>query len=385
MHPLQEPHHVRIGPSGGNATCHCSCLPTDCWPASPVSWAARCASLLGSIRGSVDRTVSQTGTGQARHVRLPAAAAFTVDNSGGAQWRGLLLLPDLGTIPVASYRPVLRGLIELAHGLDSGAKHEPLLVVGVAVTAAETTARVAAWHALLRRVAQRSGGESMRARVFAWPQGLANACNQGQRLGSHREQVFALIARHPLLTYAQLATLLGTSSGRIGQLFAQLTGRDWLRAIALADLSHHARAFGSHRRRRTLVELRPAGRREVHADYCSPPPSPPNITVCLAKPPPADASSGSSLTRWAQTRSLWPLFWLRVWRHSAAATRLSKSGAVQRRAHGDASVRTATAAIAAQQPVSDSSWSSTAGRKDRPSTPPSSPATTAIATRAVHP
>ena len=56
------------------------------------------------------RTVSQTGTGRTRHVRLPAAATLTQDNSGGEQPRGLLLLPDLGTIPVASYRPVLRGI-----------------------------------------------------------------------------------------------------------------------------------------------------------------------------------------------------------------------------------------------------------------------------------
>ena len=119
------------------------------------------------------RTVSQTGTGRTRHVRLPAAATLIQDNSGGEQLRGLLLLPDLGTIPVASYRPVLRGLIELTHTSDANAKDEPLLVVGVAAGAAETTARVAAWHALLQRVAQRSGEEPLRTRVFAWPQGLA--------------------------------------------------------------------------------------------------------------------------------------------------------------------------------------------------------------------
>ena len=86
---------------------------------------------------------------------------------------------------------------------------------------------------------------------------------RGQRLGSHAEQVFALVARHPLLTYPQLAALLGTSSGRIGQLVAQLTSRDWLRAIAPGDLPHDALAFSSHQRRHTLVELSPAGRREA--------------------------------------------------------------------------------------------------------------------------
>jgi hypothetical protein len=209
------------------------------------------------------RTVGQTGTGRARHVRLPAAATLIQDNSGGEQLRGLLLLPDLGTIPVASYRPALRGLIELTHTSDANAKYETLLCVGVAAGAAETTARVAAWHVLLQQVARRSGEEPLRARVFSWPQGLADGGDRGQRFGSHAEQVFALVARHPLLTYQQLATLLGTSSGRIGQLVAQLTGRDWLRAIAPGDLPHDALAFSSHQRRHTLVELSPAGRREA--------------------------------------------------------------------------------------------------------------------------
>ena len=82
-------------------------------------------------------------------------------------------------------------------------------------------------------------------------------------MGGHAEQVFALVARHPLLTYPQLAALLGTSSARIGQLVAQLTSRDWLRAIAPGDLPHDALAFSSHQRRHTLVELSPAGRREA--------------------------------------------------------------------------------------------------------------------------
>ena len=209
------------------------------------------------------RTVSQTGTGRTRHVRLPAAATLIQDNSGGEQPRGLLLLPDLGTIPVASYRPVLRALIELTHTSDANAKDEPLLVVGVAAAAAESGARVAAWHALLQQVARRSGEEPLPARVFAWPQGLADGRDRSQRLGSHAEQVFALVARHPLLTYPQLAALLGTSSGRIGQLVAQLTSRDWLRAIAPGDLPHDALAFSSQQRRHTLVELSPAGRREA--------------------------------------------------------------------------------------------------------------------------
>jgi hypothetical protein len=206
------------------------------------------------------RTVSQNGTSRTRHVRLPAAATVTQDNSGDGQLRGLLLLPDLGTIPVASYRPMLRGLVELTHTVDANAKDETLLVVGVA---AESNVRVAAWHVLLQQVARRSGEEPLYARVFAWPQGLADGGDRGQRLGSHAEQVFARVARHPLLTYPQLAALLGTSSGRIGELVAQLTSRDWLLAIAPGEVPQIALAFSSHQRRHTLVELSPAGRREA--------------------------------------------------------------------------------------------------------------------------
>jgi hypothetical protein len=45
----------------------------------------------------------------------------------------LPLLPDVATVPVASHRPVLRGLMELRHAADyEEEEEEPLLVVAVA-------------------------------------------------------------------------------------------------------------------------------------------------------------------------------------------------------------------------------------------------------------
>jgi len=102
------------------------------------------------------RTLADTDTGRARHVRLSAAAVLIQDNLDGRQARGLLLLPDVGTLPVASYRPVLRRLIELRQITDVAPLDEPLLVVGVAVGLA---ARVAAWQSLLRQVARRQAND----------------------------------------------------------------------------------------------------------------------------------------------------------------------------------------------------------------------------------
>ncbi len=174
------------------------------------------------------RTLKRTQTSRAAHVRLPAAAALIQQDADGGSLHRLLLLPDVGTLPVPSYRLVLRGLIELAHTSNADDKDETLLVVGVAA---------AAWHALLQQVARRSGEEPLRARVFVWSQRVADGPDRSQRVGSHAEQVFALVTRHPLLTHGQLATLRGTASGRIGQLVAQLTTREWLRAVDSAVLA----------------------------------------------------------------------------------------------------------------------------------------------------
>jgi hypothetical protein len=118
------------------------------------------------------RTLAHTETGRARRVRLPAAAVLVQDNLDGEQPPGLLLLPDLGTLPVAGYRPVLRRLIELRQGTAVDQADEPLLIVGVAV-AVGLAARVAAWQSLLQQVAKRAGERPLHARVIAHPEALA--------------------------------------------------------------------------------------------------------------------------------------------------------------------------------------------------------------------
>jgi Replication-relaxation len=78
------------------------------------------------------------------------------------------------------------------------------------------------------------------------------------------DEIFALVARHPLLTRQQLAALLGTSTARITRLLAQLTGDGWISPIPSVDLMLGCSERGLDQIRRLgLVELTPTGRREA--------------------------------------------------------------------------------------------------------------------------
>jgi hypothetical protein len=59
------------------------------------------------------RRLVDTRTGATLHARLPAAAVLVRGQFGVVRRQGVLLLPDFGTLPVASYRHVLRRLLEL--------------------------------------------------------------------------------------------------------------------------------------------------------------------------------------------------------------------------------------------------------------------------------
>ncbi|MDQ6672316.1 MAG: replication-relaxation family protein [Chloroflexota bacterium] len=210
------------------------------------------------------RTLGRAETGRAHHVRLPAAATLLQDTVVGEQPRGLLLLPDLGTLPVASYRPVLRRLIELRRARDVPQPDEPLLIVGVAA-GPSTTARVLAWHALLQQVTRRAGEQPLHARVLAWPEGVVACGTQRSRFGSRADHALGLVARHPLLTRRQLAALLGVSETRAGQHVRRLESSGWIRTILVSGdsppdvLGRPAHLAGPL----PLVELTPAGRREA--------------------------------------------------------------------------------------------------------------------------
>jgi Replication-relaxation len=209
------------------------------------------------------RTHPQTATGHTRHVRLPAAAVLSRDNADGEQPRGVLLLPDLGTLPVASYRDLLRGLIELRQTTPSDDQREPCLIVGVAA-GPSSDARAAAWQVLLQQVARRAGEQPLRVRVLIYPEGLLASGNKRRRFGDQSEQVLGLVARHPLLSRQQLAMLLGTSEARASRLVLQLRALGWVRTIRSGDVPPDMLGQSPGQRRGlAVVELTPSGRREA--------------------------------------------------------------------------------------------------------------------------
>jgi Replication-relaxation len=193
--------------------------------------------------------------GRGRHVRLPAAVVL-IDACGLAL--RLVLVPDLGTAPLSSYRAALRGLIELRQAADVDDDDEPLLLVGVA-TYRDSSARADAWRSLLQQVARKAGDRPLQARVLARKTGRTGANGRGQA-----EEVFALVARHPLLTRGQLASLVGTSVARIARLVTELVERGWVRPIQMDNQPHATvGSMQNATQRLGLVELTPAGRQEA--------------------------------------------------------------------------------------------------------------------------
>jgi hypothetical protein len=78
------------------------------------------------------------------------------------------------------------------------------------------------------------------------------------------DEVFAIVARHPLMTRPQLASLLRTSTGRIARLEVDLMERGWLRPVTSNDVSPGTDApVHDQVSRLGLVELTESGRREA--------------------------------------------------------------------------------------------------------------------------
>ena len=83
-------------------------------------------------------------------MRLPAAAVLQSRRTQAGQAQRLLLLPDVGTAPLASYRPALRALIDMRRTVLTNAEDEPVLIVGVATSRHSSSARIQAWRSLLQ-------------------------------------------------------------------------------------------------------------------------------------------------------------------------------------------------------------------------------------------
>lgn len=215
-------------------------------------------------------------------VRLPGAALVSAESDDASSALPLMLLPDLGTAPVASYRAVPRALIALRRSsLARSRDHsEPLLIVATVDPSGSGT-RAAAWRDLLERAAVNAGEPPLRARVVTW-KSVSSAISLWQPLstrrigkqsavdvggwpaGNHADDVLSLVGRHPFLTQEQLAGLLGTSTSRVERVQAGLVGRNWLRRVSPEEVPPGAIGLrAAEFRALRLVELTPAGRREL--------------------------------------------------------------------------------------------------------------------------
>jgi len=210
------------------------------------------------------RTITPAEGGRRRRIRLPAAAVLQSRQSDDGQPLRLLLLPDIGTAPLASYRPTLQALIELRRMAPTEEeKNEPVLIIGNATPSRFSGARVQAWRSLLQDLARRADDRPLRARVLDCEAGLASTGDDDRRSPGHVDELFALVARHPLLTQQQLASLLRTSAGRIARLEAELLECGWLRTVA-SYLPHDTDGPTRARVQRLgLIELTEPGRREA--------------------------------------------------------------------------------------------------------------------------
>jgi hypothetical protein len=210
--------------------------------------------------------------------KLPAAA-YVISQSEPhpslSSSRRLLLLPDLGTAPVARHGEVVRRLIihnEQVKGRRG--ESDELLVVTPDPDGRGT--RLAAWCELLARVARRQQAEPLPSRVLSWARvsarvggsatsALVTVGRNGAvgHLGrSDREQVLHLLGRHPLLTMGQLARLLGTTRGRIEGLEREMVDLGWLRTLDVGDLRVSGLDLGEFAPL-GLVELTNVGRRRL--------------------------------------------------------------------------------------------------------------------------
>jgi hypothetical protein len=202
----------------------------------------------------------------------------------------VLLVPDLGTAPVARYREMLRRLVVLlGSGLDDGTCGPESELIIATPDPDRDGRRSDAWLELLGRVARRQEQPAPFARVVLWDQ-VADVVgrtrvpvaidNKPLPPGSSvvgpapsypwraprrgYEQLLHLIGRHPFLTIHHLAGLLGTSTSRIRRLQEDLVANNWLRRIELDEVPHSALAIGQDEYIGLgLVEITLAGRRQL--------------------------------------------------------------------------------------------------------------------------
>jgi hypothetical protein len=181
-------------------------------------------------------------------VILGAGGLAAKSEGAGDGLSQLLLVADLGTVPVLRYRRMLRVLASLRHAGGSALVEsfaEPEIVIAT-LDPDGTGRRPSAWRELVDRIERTQAG-LLRARVVTWTW-VANLTEPVRSHGQNHEnehagrateggplagfaspaprhlneQLLLLIGRHPCLSVTQLASLLGTKADRIRRLQTQL-------------------------------------------------------------------------------------------------------------------------------------------------------------------
>jgi hypothetical protein len=231
---------------------------------------------------------------QLLRVTVPAGAVLVSRVLSAGVWVAhrkpvtVLLLPDLGTTPVARYREMLRRLVSLREAQFEEGLADPQELVIVTPDPDRKGTRSKAWLQLLERVARRQEQPLFPARVLDWEQtaevlsagpaprrprgdsslerfpgdgiGEAPAASRAPA----RQQLLHLIGRHPFLIVDQLALLLGTTTARIKRIEQELIEMGWLRRIEQDEWPDGAIGLrGDECRALGLVEITLVGRRRL--------------------------------------------------------------------------------------------------------------------------
>lgn len=210
-------------------------------------------------------------------IRLPAVALLTPRSKRDEGSEYVAVLPDLGTVPIARYRAVLRRFVQTHARRASDAAPVRLLIV---TTNDDHGARQTAWEWSVQRLLEEAGGSDVRATIFNWHHvhcllGLAWSAdrpNNDERplLRPHRvpprqaDDFLGLLGRHLFLTCTQIATLLDVSARRVRQLRESLISQGLVRVVPRAELPPRLLiAMNERLNVMDIAELTASGRRHV--------------------------------------------------------------------------------------------------------------------------
>ena len=198
----------------------------------------------------------------------------------------VLLVPDLGTAPIARYREMLRRLLAFRnHVSGDRLADEPLEVVIATPNPDATAARARAWLELLARIECRSPGDSLQVRLRTWDwvadmvkrvRSADLTARPGDRSREDRsgrldmqgparshEQILHLLGRHFGVTVRNLADLLGTPVDRIRRVRSDLIVEGLLREIDYDELPASTGVTYEQFTALGLAELTNKGRRTL--------------------------------------------------------------------------------------------------------------------------